>query len=115
MRSDDLIRVRHMAEASREALSFVAHKSQTDLEENRLLALALMRCIEIVGEAASNVSQESRHAFPEIPWVDIIGMRNQLIHVYAEVDLNVLWKTIVDDLPSLIPMLETILAAEGPS
>jgi uncharacterized protein with HEPN domain len=115
MRSNDLIRVRHMVEASREALSFVENKSRADLEENRLLAFALMRCIEIVGEAASKVSRESREAFPEIPWVDIVGMRNQLIHVYAEVDLSVLWKTVADDLPSLIPMLEAILAAESQS
>jgi len=115
MLSNDLIRVRHMAEASRDALSFVANKSRADLEENRLLAFALMRCIEIVGEAASKVSQESRQAFPEIPWVDIIGMRNQLIHAYAEVDLNVLWKTVADDLPALIKMLEKILAAGTPT
>lgn len=113
MRSDDIIRVRHMLEATREALGFVENKTRTDLEENRLLALGLMKCIEIIGEAASKVSREGRQAYPRILWVDIIGMRNRLIHAYVDVDLDILWETVTHDLPSLIPLLEAILAKEA--
>jgi uncharacterized protein with HEPN domain len=103
-----------MVEAAREALAFVENKTRADVEENRLLALGLMKSLEIIGEAASKVSREGRQAYPGIPWVDIIGMRNRLIHAYVDVDLDILWETVVHDLPSLIPTLETIIATEDP-
>jgi len=112
MRSEDIIRVRHMIEAAREALSFIENKTRTHVEEDRLLALGLMKSIEIIGEAASKVSRESRERYSGIPWVDIIGMRNRLIHAYMDVDPEILWKTVVHDLPSLVPMLEDILEVE---
>jgi len=112
MRSDDVTRVRHMLDAALEALAFVENKTRADIYDDRLLALGLMKCIEIIGEAASKISWECRQMCPGIPWVDVIGMRNRLIHAYADVDLDVLWETVMDDLPSLIPMLEKIVAVE---
>lgn len=112
MRTDDLIRVRHMVEAARRALGFVENKTRSDIDEDDLLALGLMKCIEIIGEAASKVSGEGRQACSDIPWVDIIAMRNRLIHAYQDVDLDILWETVANDLPSLIPMLERIVASE---
>jgi uncharacterized protein with HEPN domain len=112
MRSDDRIRVRHMLDAAQEAVGFVEKKTRSDIVEDRLLALGIMKSIEIIGEAASKVSSDCRQAYPEIPWVDVIGMRNRLIHAYADVDLDVLWETVMDDLPSLIRMLEKIVATE---
>jgi uncharacterized protein with HEPN domain len=114
MRSDDVIRVCHMLEAAREALAFVENQTRADLDANRLLALGLMKCIEIIGEAASKISQEGRQAYPRILWVDIIGMRNRLVHAYVDVDLDILWETVMHDLPSLIPLLDAILAKETP-
>ena len=113
MRSDDRISVHHMLDAAQEAVGFVENKTRADIVEDRLLALGIMKSIEIIGEAASKVSWDCRQAYPGIPWVDVIGMRNRLIHAYADVDLDVLWETVMDDLPSLIHMLEKIVAREG--
>jgi len=77
-----------------------------------MLELALVRLIEIIGEAAGRVSQEGQNKHSSIPWFQIIGMRNRLIHGYDQVDLNLLWDTIEIDLPPLISKLENILDQE---
>jgi uncharacterized protein with HEPN domain len=103
-----------MLDAAREALTFIRNKTRADIDRDRLLALGLMKSIEIIGEAASKVSRESRASYIEIPWQDVIGMRNRLIHAYADVDPDILWETVTEDLPSLIPVLETIIADQDP-
>ncbi len=103
----DRIRLLHMVDA---AQSFVVGKARGDLENARLLTSALVREIEIVGEAATHLSRETRRAHATIPWRQIIGMRNRLIHSYFEVDLDLLWVTVVDDLPLLVEQIEIILS-----
>ena len=112
MRKHDAIRLRHMLEAAREAEHFIKGKTRDDLSIDRKLELALVKCVEIVGEAATNVSKEYRDDLQQIPWADIIGMRNRLIHAYFEINLDILWKTITDDLPPLIIELERIVHPE---
>jgi uncharacterized protein with HEPN domain len=109
MRKDDSIRLRHMLDAATEAEDFIRSKERKDLDKDRKLELALVKCIEIIGEAAASISEECRDEFPRIPWVDIIGMRNRLIHAYFEINLDILWKTLTDDLPPLILELKKIL------
>lgn len=75
----------------------------------RVLALALVKCIEIIGEAASKVSSGTRLELPEIPWADIVGMRNRLIHAYYEIDFQRVYDTVTTDLPPLISALEAVL------
>jgi len=110
----DRVRLHHMLDAAREAVAFAGGRSRGDLDGNRMLALALVRCIEIVGEAAAQVGQETRGRHGGIPWADIVGMRNRLIHAYFDVDLDRVWATVADDLPPLIAKLEAALTAEGP-
>jgi uncharacterized protein with HEPN domain len=81
MRKDDAIRIRHMLDALDEALGFAEGKERDDLNQDRMLVLSVVKCIEIIGEAASKVTQETRTQHPEIPWNEIIAMRNRLIHV----------------------------------
>jgi uncharacterized protein with HEPN domain len=71
--------------------------------------LALTRLLEIMGEAASRVPVEARIRYPEIPWVQMVGMRNRLIHGYDAVDFDILWQTVIEDLPPLIAALEGIV------
>ncbi len=94
---------------AREAVDMIADKAPEDLGKERMLELALVRLVEIIGEAASRVSQAGQAKTPEIPWREIIGMRNRLIHGYDSVDLNVLWDTVELDRPPLIIRLEKIL------
>ncbi len=72
--------------------------------------MAATRLVEIVGEAAAKISPEIQAKYPSIPWSQIIGMRNRLIHGYDAVDLDVLWDTLEVDLPSLIAELNKILS-----
>ena len=110
MNESDVIRLRHMLDAAREALSFIAGRSSEDLSRERMLVLALVKEIEIIGEAASRISDESRKALPRIPWPKIIAMRNRLIHACADVDLSIVWDTLTGALPELLRELETALA-----
>jgi uncharacterized protein with HEPN domain len=105
----DKISLLHMMDHSKEALSMISGKSRSSLRENRMLELALVRLVEIIGEAAGRIGLETKAKYPAIPWPQIIGMRNRLIHGYDTVDLDLLWNTIEDDLPPLIVELEKIL------
>ncbi|MEW6348969.1 MAG: HepT-like ribonuclease domain-containing protein [Thermodesulfobacteriota bacterium] len=109
MRTDDLIRLRHMLEAAREAMQCAEGKSLGDLDEDRLLSLALVRLVEIVGEAAAHVSEEGRSRIPGVPWLDIIGMRNRLVHAYFDIDMEIVWLTVVKFLPALVNSLKAVL------
>ena len=94
MLKDDIIRLRHMLDAALEAESFIEGKNRSDLSNDRKLELALVKCVEIIGEAASSVSKETRDNFPQIPWPDITGMRNRLIHAYFEINTEIVWQTV---------------------
>jgi uncharacterized protein with HEPN domain len=109
MRKDDFIRLRHMCDAAIEARSFVSGKKRADLDRDRMLALSLVKCIEIIGEAAAQLTEDGRKDVPGIPWPSIIGMRNRLIHAYFDIDLDRVWDSVVDDLPPLIAELDRVL------
>jgi uncharacterized protein with HEPN domain len=112
MRRDDLIRVRHMLEAAKDAVFFARNKIRADLDSDRMLTLSIIKSVEILGEAASKVTKEGREGYGQIPWSDIVAMRNRLIHVYFDIDLDRVWDTISEDLPPLIAALEAVLAGE---
>src|SRR5207249_1906619 len=98
-----------MLAAALEASAFTAGLERSALDDNRMLVLALTRELEIIGEAATQVSQETRAFIPDVPWDEISGMRNRLVHVYWDIDLDRVWDTVVDDLPPLIASLERAL------
>jgi uncharacterized protein with HEPN domain len=91
-----------MLEHAREAIRLVEGRSRRDLDADRVLSLALVRLLEIIGEAAANVSLEARTKYPAIPWSEMVGLRNRLIHGYDSVDLEILWRIIESDLPALV-------------
>ncbi len=109
MSPEDLTRMRHMLESSGEALALIKDKSRQDLDAERILSLALVRLLEIVGEAASRVSPTTRREFSDIPWTQMVSLRNRLIHGYDAVDMDVLWEILTKDLPPLIVQLHNIL------
>jgi uncharacterized protein with HEPN domain len=112
MQKEDEIRLRHMLDAAREAIIFARNETRASLNKDRKLEFALVKAIEIVGEAAAKVTAECRNDSSQIPWSNIIGMRNRLIHAYFDINLDILWKTVTEDLPPLIAELENIVEPE---
>jgi uncharacterized protein with HEPN domain len=98
-----------MLDAARMAAGFARERGRAELETAPLAAHGLVRLIEIIGEAASRVSPATRAEVPTLPWAAIVGMRNRLVHGYYDVDLDVVWNTLVVDLPPLIVELERSL------
>jgi uncharacterized protein with HEPN domain len=101
-----------MLDHAREAVALLYGKTRGDLANARLLQLGLVRLVEIIGEAAARVSKDMQARHTSIPWEDVVGMRNKLIHGYDQVDLGILWDTVTDDLPHLIQELEAALSVE---
>ena len=106
---NDPIRLRDMLDWALEAQEQANGETRGSLERDRRLQLALMHILSTVGEAASKVTVECKTANPEIPWANIVGMRNRLIHNYRDVVLHVVWDTVVTDIPNLIVELQRIL------
>jgi len=94
---------------AQDALSFVADLDETAFLESRLHQAAVIRSLEIIGEAASKVSPDVKAALPQLPWREIIGMRNRLIHGYADVEIDHVWAVLKTDLRPLIAMLEPLI------
>jgi uncharacterized protein with HEPN domain len=102
-------RLKHMRDAASSALSFAQGKVRSDLDADTMLTFALIRAIEIIGEAAARLPATVRDTHPEIPWAQIMGMRNRLVHGYYDVDLDVLWATVSTNLTPLIDAIDAML------
>lgn len=96
-------------EAAKLALAYVDKKTKEDFLDDFLCQDAVIRRLEIIGEAARRISEETKSTFPDLPWNDMINMRNVMIHEYDDVDLVIVWETIKNDLSPLIDTLEKIL------
>lgn len=106
----DRIRLQHMLDHATEALNMIKGRNREDLDNDRQLNLSLVRLLEIVGEAASRTSESTRSSHSELPWIQIIGLRNRLIHGYDEVDFDILWTILQEDLPPLVMELGRALS-----
>lgn len=93
-------------------MDFAAGLTFAKFERNRLHQNAILKAIEIIGEAAARVSQETRQAHPEIPWPELIGIRNRLVHAYFDVNLQRVWETVQQDVPRLISLIEPLVPPE---
>ncbi|MBN1904380.1 MAG: DUF86 domain-containing protein [Deltaproteobacteria bacterium] len=102
-------RLRHMLDNAEEAISLIKGKSRTSLKHERMLELALIRLVEVIGEAAAKIRDEDYEKYPTIPLTQVVGMRNRLIHGYDQLDIDILWDTIEVDLPLLVKELKKIL------
>jgi uncharacterized protein with HEPN domain len=102
---DDLIRIRHLREAAEKAVTYTRGRSRQDLEDDELLRLAVTKLVEIVGEAAKQVSEPTRLAYPAVPWSAAARTRDRLTHHYFDIDVDILWATVTEDFPELLEVL----------
>jgi uncharacterized protein with HEPN domain len=93
---------------ARTALTFVAGKTIHEFEEDTLCQYAVIRAIEVLGEAAGRVSDDFRESHPEVPWRRMIGMRNRMIHGYDDIVLSIVWEVVQADIPELIRTIEPL-------
>lgn len=104
----DLVYVWHMLETARKAVSKIQGISRETYDADENLRLALIHLIQIIGEAARQVSREFCANHPDIRWADIIGMRHKVVHDYLGVDDDIVWQVATDDLPKLVTALEAL-------
>jgi len=109
MHVDNQTRLRHMLDAAREAMDMASGQQRADLDTDRKLCLSLVHLLEIIGEAATGISPDFHLKHPDVPWKKMTGMRNRLIHAYFDVNLDVVWQTVTEDLPGLVTQLERIV------
>jgi uncharacterized protein with HEPN domain len=108
----DRVYLGQMVEAATAALDFTEGLSRDAIFGDRLIAFAVVRAVQLIGQAARGVSGEVRDAYSDIPWRQMIAMRNVVVHDYADVDLGLVWKTVREDLPDLIKSLNAILRVQ---
>ena len=111
MRQDDAYLL-DMLVAARKAVTFAAGLTYEQFERSDLHQNAIFKVLEIVGEAASRISANTQAARPEIPWQEIVGLRNRVVHVYFEIDLGLVWQIVREDVPALIAQLERFVPPE---
>jgi uncharacterized protein with HEPN domain len=112
-RHDPKVSFLQMRDTVREVASLTQNKSHDDLAKDRVLNLALTRLLEVLGEAATRIPEEIRNKYPELPWKQVISLRNRLIHAYDQVDLEILWEIVSEDLPPLSKQLNQIIENWG--
>jgi uncharacterized protein with HEPN domain len=109
MNPHDRVRLRHIVDALNAAVRFVRGRARNDLDTDDMLLFALVRAIEIVGEAASKISAETRAEMPDVPWGSIVSMRHRLVHAYFDVNRDILWTTVTEAAPPLAKRLQALL------
>ena len=112
MSPDDKVRIRHMADAAEAALRFAQGRTRADLESDDMLVFALVRAAEVIGEAAARITPSGRSELPAVPWGQIVGMRNRLVHAYFDVDRTILWETVQQAIPDLLKQLRNWISSQ---
>jgi uncharacterized protein with HEPN domain len=109
MNPEDRIRIQHMLDAAQKAVEFVGNLGFSDFIKDEKLTLSAIRLLEITGEAAIRISDDFKEEYSEVPWYQIAGTRNRLVHGYFDVDLTIIYQIITQDLPPLIAQLQSLL------
>ncbi|MBP0012091.1 MAG: DUF86 domain-containing protein [Roseofilum sp. SBFL] len=107
---DNCVYIGHMIDTANKALGFVSGVSREEFDNNEQLRLAITHLLQVIGEAARRVSLDFREAYPQIPWKAIVGMRSKVVHDYLNVDEDVVWDTVINDLSPLVASLENIIS-----
>jgi uncharacterized protein with HEPN domain len=105
--------IQDMVENAQKALFFIEGMNFEEFSTDEKTIYAVVRAIEVIGESVRNIPEDLRNTYSEIPWREIVGTRDKLIHEYFGVNLNVVWRTVKEDLPTLITQLTAILDDYG--
>lgn len=105
---DDLAYIEHILLSIAKIKEYTNNLSRSDFENNEMIQDAVIRNIEIIGEATKKISENLKSSYLEIPWREMVGMRDKLIHDYMGIDLEVVWKTIEVDIPELYALVKKI-------
>ena len=111
-RDNDAVYLGHMLDMTRRAIAALKGKRRGDYDSDEVLRMGLAHFVQVIGEAAGKVSSDFQRGHPEIPWRQIVGMRNRIVHDYMRLDEDVLWKVVSEDLPALLPRLERTAPSE---
>ena len=114
-RRDPMVAVQHMRDNAQRVLTATQGRSRSDLDDDEMLEAALIRWMEVLGEAARRVPEDFRSRYPHVPWLDTTDLRNVLIHGYDIVDIDELWRIIQEHLPPLVPQLQAIIDENLPA
>lgn len=109
MSPDDRTRLGDIVEMYDAARRFISGEQRSDLDSDQMLLFALVRAVEIAGEAANQITAAGRNELPDLPWRLMIGMRNRLVHGYADIDRDILWNTVTDAMPPVAERLRAFL------
>lgn len=112
MPPDDRTRLRHILEHAGYAAEFLKGRKRRDLDTDVQLLLALVRALEIVGEAATQLSPTFKQRYPDLPWAQLAGMRNRLVHAYFDINRDIVWNAATVELPPLAASMRAILEEE---
>jgi uncharacterized protein with HEPN domain len=114
MDADDRVRLQHMIDAGEAIAGFVSGRTRADIEADRMLLYAVVRGVEVMGEAAARLTESVRSEAHGVPWSAIVSMRNRLVHGYFDIDPDIVWKTSTEEIPALLPILRRLLAEAEP-
>jgi uncharacterized protein with HEPN domain len=109
MPKSDWVYVGHMLDMCQKGFDLSIGKTRENYDQDEVLQLALTHIIQVIGEAAAQVSEDFKQKYPEVPWHEIIGMRHRIVHDYMNVDEDVVWSVVRQDLKPLVEVLRTII------
>ena len=108
MTRNTILYLRDILDNMRFAEEFVSGVTHEVFAADRKTAYAVLRCLEVIGEAAKNVPSSIRERYPAIPWKDMAGMRDRVVHLYFGVSYEKVWRTVKEDIPAIKPLFEHI-------
>ena len=112
MKDKDKVYLLHIKDSTKWIIELQKQFNKNEFKESRLFQNGVIREVEIIGEASNKLSKDIKEKYPEVAWIEIIGMRNKVIHEYFGIDLEAVWKTISVDIPDLLEKIEKIIKNE---